>query len=157
MKTMMSVLFAGVVLASVSTATANDQWAEERLKAKTGRYSPAEESRRKALAQSQQQSDEECEQHACCRRDHRSVGERKDVTTGSVWATELLKAKLGRSPEAAHNRSDQRQLAGNQGSAFSDAWRRAKWGRSMSDAPSTSRTTPEVIAANICGRPSCCD
>lgn len=50
MKALMMIAFAGAMLASVSVAGTNDQCAEERLKAKTGRYSPAEESRRAKLA-----------------------------------------------------------------------------------------------------------
>ena len=40
MNKLMTVIFAGAMLASVSAASASDQWAEEILKAKTGRYSP---------------------------------------------------------------------------------------------------------------------
>jgi hypothetical protein len=43
MKKLMTVLFAGAMLASVFSANANDQWTEERLKAKRGHYSPAQE------------------------------------------------------------------------------------------------------------------
>ena len=93
MKKLMTVLFAGAMLASVSAASASDQWAEERLKAKTGRYSPAEETRRAQFARTVKHTPEGC-QAACCR--EHSPSTNQSFGTAAVPTSEFLKAKLGR-------------------------------------------------------------
>ena len=159
MKTMMSVLIAGAMLASVSMATANNQWAEERLRAKTGRYSPAEEARRADVSRAAKHNDEECAQHACCRRQHESAKDR-NAAVGPTWAEEFLSAKFGRETIAAASGDHSPQPSDTRTSLSADAWQRAKWGRSLSaptDTQPVRRAASEKVTANGCARPSCCD
>jgi hypothetical protein len=159
MKTMMSFLIAGAMLASVSMATSNDQWAEERLKAKTGRYSPAEEARRADVFHAAKHNDEECAQHACCRREHESAADR-NAAVGSTWTDELLRAKYGRDTTATASSDHSPQPVNTRTSLLADAWQRAKWGRSLSARPDKQpilRAASEKVTASRCDRPSCCD
>ena len=159
MKTVMSVLFAGAMLASVSIATANDQWAEERLKAKTGRYSPAEEARRADVSRAAKHNDEKCAQHACCRRQHESAKDR-NAAVGPTWTEEFLSAKFGRGTIPTTSGDHSPQPADIRTSLSADAWQRAKWGHSLSagaDTPPVLRAASEKVTANRCDRPSCCD
>jgi hypothetical protein len=71
-----AVLFVGIMLASATVGMANDRWAEDRLKAKTGRYSATEEARRK-VSQSEKKPAAGCMQHPCCSREHKSAHEAK--------------------------------------------------------------------------------
>ena len=157
MKTVMSVLFAGAMLASVSMATANDQWAEERLKAKTGRYSPAEEARRASRAA--KLNDEECAKHACCRRQHESANDR-NAAVGPIWTEEFLSAKFGRETIAKAPGDHSPQPADSRTSLSDAARQRAKWGHSLSAPTDTQpilRAASEKVTASRCDRPSCCD
>ena len=157
MNRLMMVLFAEAMLASVSSANANDQWAEERLKAKTGRYSPAEESRRAQLARTAKHAPEEC-QAACCR--EHSSSTHGNYTTAATVAGEFLKSKLGRESTRVTAHDHKHQATANVQPSSSDAWARAKFGRDLS-ARSHVQKLPdnsEVLAACImCSRRSCCD
>jgi hypothetical protein len=156
MKKLMTVLFAGAMLASVSSANANDQWAEERLKAKTGRYSPAEESRRAQLARTAKPAPEEC-QAACCR--EHSSSTHGNSTTAATATGEFLKSKLGRESTRVAAHDHKHQASANVQPSSSDAWARAKFGRDLS-ARSHGQEVPdnsEVAACIMCSRRSCCD
>jgi hypothetical protein len=159
MKTVMSVLFAGAMLASVSMATANDRWAEERLKAKTGRYSPGEEARRADVSRAARLNDEECAKHACCRRQHESAKDR-NAAVGPTWTEEFLGAKFRRETIATAAGDHSPQPADSRTSGSADAWQRAKWGHSLSaptDTQPVLRAASEEVTASRCDRPSCCD
>ena len=158
MKSVISVLIAGAMLASVSMAAANDQWAEERLKAKTGRYSPAEEARRADVSRAAKHNDEECAQHACCRRQHESAKDR-NAAVRPTWTEELLRAKFGRDTTATASGDHSPQHA-DPTPLWADAWQRAKWGHSLSGGADTQpvlRAASEKVTASQCARPSCCD
>ena len=92
MKTMMILLFAGAMSGSAMLATTNDQWAEERMKAKTGRYSPAEEARREALVRKSDGQDQPCKKQSCCRHQHASAQTKRSTNSADT----LLGSKLGR-------------------------------------------------------------
>ena len=160
MKTMMILLFAGAMSASASLATTNDQWAEERLKAKTGRYSPVEEARRQTLARKSDGHGETCKKQNCCRHQHASA---KDKLTGtpSTSADRQVTAKLCRSMAAvAESKAHEQTLAANHSSALSDAWWRSKWGRSMPHRDAETQTVALVASErseNVCERATCCD
>jgi hypothetical protein len=67
MKAIMTVVFAATMFATVA-AKANDNWAEERYRAKMGRYTPAEEARRASASREADSTAQECAKHSCCRR-----------------------------------------------------------------------------------------
>ena len=156
MNKLMTVIFAGAMLASVSAAGASDQWAEEILKAKTGRYSPAEESRRAQLARTVKHNPDEC-QAACCR--EHSSSTHGNSTTASTATGGFLKAKLGRESTRVAANEYKNAIADVQPST-SDAWARAKFGRDLS-AGSHVQKVPEnseaLAACIMCSRRSCCD
>ena len=157
MKKLMTVLFAGAMLASVSAASAGDQWAEERLKAKTGRYSPAEETRRALLAGTVKHAPEEC-QAACCR--EHSASPNQSSATAARPTSEFLKAKLGRGASAPASHDQTQHAAANTKPSPSNAWARAKFGRDLNldahveQAPPSTET---LAACHMCGRTACSD
>ena len=157
MNKLLTVIFAGAMLASGSAASASDRWAEERLKAKTGRYSPAEESRRAELARTVNHRPEEC-QAACCR--EHSPSTHGNSTRAATATAEFLKAKLGRdSTRVAANEYKHQAIADVRPSS-SDAWARAKFGRDLSAGSHVQKVpgNSEALAACImCSRRSCCD
>ena len=156
MKKLMAVLFAGAILASVSAASASDQWAEERLKAKTGRYSPAEEARRAQLARTVKHAPEEC-QAACCR--EHSPSTNQSFAT-AVPTSEFLKAKLGRGASAPASHDQTQHASASAEPNSSNAWARAKFGRDLGrsgrlgHAPAITET---LAACHMCGRTACSD
>ena len=157
MNKLMTVIYAGAMLASVSAASASDQWAEEILKAKTGRYSPAEESRRAELARMVKHGPEEC-QAACCR--EHSSSTHGNSTRAATATGEFLKAKLGRgSTRVAANEYKHQAIADVQPS-FSDAWARATFGRDLSAGSHVQKVpgnSGALAACSMCSRHSCCD
>ena len=156
MKKLMTVLFAGAMLASVSAASAGDQWAEERLKAKTGRYSPAEETRRAQLAGTVKHAPEEC-QAACCR--EHSSSTHGNSTTAAITG-EFLKAKLGRESTRVAAHDHKHQATANVQPSSSDAWARAKFGRDLSarsDVQKVPDNSEALAGCVMCSRRSCCD
>ena len=79
MKAIMSAVLAGSMLLAVA-ANANDYWAEERYRAKMGRYTPAEEARRASVKQKADSSAaQECATQVCCRR---ASGSHSDRSAG---------------------------------------------------------------------------
>jgi hypothetical protein len=159
MKKLMTVAFAVAMLASASAAaSASDQWAEERLKVKTGRYFPREESRRAQLARTAKHAPEECQAAACCR-DH-SSSRHQNSAMGATATSEFLKAKLGRDATQVASHDHNHQATANVQPSSSDAWARAKFGRDLS-ARSHVQKVPEnskVLAASVmCSRTSCCN
>ena len=78
MKTYLAVFFTAAMLASMAFGADRDPFQEERFKAKTGRYTLAEETRRQALAQLSNTRTEECIKPNCCR--HKHVATRRQVT-----------------------------------------------------------------------------
>jgi hypothetical protein len=151
MRTLMIVALAGAMLTSASVAGTNDQWSEERMRAKTGRYSPAEESRRAALAKAARQAKAEC-QEACCRREQSAPVPQ--------WTEEFLRAKFGRtSAPAASIQNEEHHVKRTEPSSTA-AWERAKFGRSLgesADGQADRKSTPEVAVCHMCARPACCD
>ena len=87
----------------VATAFGSDPYAEERFKAKYGRYSPAEEARRdaaknaqKAAAKSQEPRAAEiamCDMPNCCKRDKTAQAK---LSTADTYPEALFRAKYGR-------------------------------------------------------------
>ena len=85
----------------VSTAIASDPYAEERFKAKYGRYTPAEEARREALkkaakAQNAAPSSELaiCDMPDCC--GSTKAMAKTEVSNADTYAEALFRAKFGR-------------------------------------------------------------
>jgi hypothetical protein len=157
MKKLMTVVFAGAMLASISAASASDQWVEERLKAKTGRYSPAEESRRAQLARTAKHAPEDC-QAACCRTHSSAKPQSSAATAGPT--SEYLEAKSGRGLSAPVSHDRKQHASANETSKPSNAWARAKFGRDLNadgqigQAPASTET---LAACQMCGRSACCD
>jgi hypothetical protein len=89
---MMILLFAGAMSGSATLATTNDQWAEERINAKTGRYSPAEEAR----ARESDGQEQTCKKQNYCRHQHASAKTKRSSNSTDA----LLASKLGRSATA---------------------------------------------------------
>jgi hypothetical protein len=151
MKTLMIVAFAGAMLTSVSAAGTNDQWSEERMKAKTGRYSPAEESRRAALAKAAGQANAECHE-ACCRREQSAPAAKR--------TEEFLRAKYGRTAAPAASAQNEEHQVKRTEPASTTAWERAKFGRSLresADGQTHIKGAHEVAICHMCARPACCD
>ena len=150
MKTLMIIAFAGAMLTSVSVAGMNDQWSEERSKAKTGRYSPAEEPRRMELARGAGQTATDCYE-ACCRREQ--------STSASTRAEEFLRAKLDRSDATAASQREEHHAERGEPSSGA-VWQRAKFGRVLSktaDEHTARQSTAGVAVCHLCARSSCCD
>ncbi len=138
MTTYSKIVIAGALLASMSLAQQGDPFREERFKAKFGRYSQAEEARRKSMSE-RAISEEKCADRECCRHQH---------------ATQNLQASAV---------SAKKEVTSNENQAFLDAWSRAKFGRvirrvespsgeKLAQAAPTNSGTPER-----CDRPTCCD
>jgi len=140
MTTFSKIVIAGALLASMSFAQQGDPFREERFKAKFGRYSQAEEARRKSITENAI-IEEKCADRECCRHQHpaqhfqaSAVSAKKEVT-----------------------------LNGNQ--AFLYAWSKAKFGRVIRrvESPSGEKLTqvsPTNSGASVserCDRPTCCD
>jgi hypothetical protein len=140
MKTYSKIVIAGALLASMSFAQQGDPFREERFKAKFGRYSQAEEARRKSVSE-KAISEEKCADRECCRHQHAAqhppasaVSARKEVTT-------------------------------NENQAFLDAWSKAKFGRVIRrvESPSVEKLAQSSPAnsgtpvSQRCDRPTCCD
>ena len=104
MKTMILIL-AGAL--SLSTVYGSDPFFEERLKMKTGRYSPAEEARREnarlAATQAKAKVGMSCDKHGCCTRTEQASA-RPAATLGDPGAEERFKMKYGRSTPAEEAR-----------------------------------------------------
>ena len=83
---------------SLSTAFGNDPGFEERLKMKTGRYTPAGEARREkasiAAKQVKAKPVMSCDQHGCCTRTGQAVA--KSATLGDPGAEARFRMKFGR-------------------------------------------------------------
>ena len=97
MKTLMTMLVAGAMLASAAHANSADPMADERFRAKYGRYTPAEETRRHAVEQAKQEANS-CE-HGCCEQTPGSKADTASKAEENQWATEYVRAKLGRTAE----------------------------------------------------------
>ncbi len=173
MKTSMTVLMAGAIMASASFASANDGLAEERYKMKSGRYTPSEESRRMALKQKAESGAMECV--GCCRHGAAASSQRHE-SLSPARAEQVFRAKWGRytrqeearqsavQGHAAHGEiSKDGELASVVKPSFSDAWSRAKWGRVITagddgvERLAAKRREPVVLSGNMCDRPACCD
>ncbi len=158
MKTMMILLFAGAMSGSAMLATTNDQWAEERIKAKTGRYSPAEEARREARARKPDGQDQTCRKQSCCRHQHASAQTKRS----SNGADTLLASKLGRGTTAVSEPSaHEKAVAASNASSYSEAWWRSKFGRSMPRRNAETQTAALAVSErsedSCCGQVTCCD
>lgn len=149
MKTMMTLLFVGAMSTSALLATTNGQWAEERMKAKMGRYSPAEEARREAITRMSSAHDEACNMQSCCRHQHASA-QANQTGASSKAAGTLLASKWGRTTPATESPAGEQTLAASNASS-SNAWWRSKWGRSMP------RTNMGAEPTALVERATCCD
>jgi hypothetical protein len=119
MRTMMILLFAGAMSGSTMLAATNDQWAEERMKAKTGRYSPAEEARREARARESDGQDQTCKKQSCCRHQHASAKTKRSSNSADT----LLASKLGRGTTAVtESNAHEKAIAASNTSSYSEAW-----------------------------------
>ena len=133
MKTYLTVFFAGAMLASTAFAVDDDPFREERLKAKTGRYSQAEEARRQMLTVKAKARTEECADKKCCRSKHGRPEQQAKAIAASI-ETE----------------------------SFFDKWSRAKWGRNIrrDGRPEAQLAQARPAAASLCAdcdHPKCCD
>jgi len=158
MKTMMILLFAGAMSGSAMLATTNDQWAEERMKAKTGRYSPAEEARRQARARESNGQDQTCKKQSCCRHQHASAKTKRSTNSADT----LLNSKLGRdTPAVSESSAHEKALAASNASSYSEAWWRSKFGRSMLRRNAETQTAALAVSVGSedswCERLTCCD
>ena len=161
MKTMMILLFAGAMSSSAMLASTNDQWAEERMKAKTGRYSPAEEARREARARESEDQDHTCKKQSCCRHQHASA-QANQTSASSKGAGTLLASKLGRgTPAVSESSAHEKALAASNASSYSEAWWRSKFGRSMPRRNVETQTAALAVSERsedtCCERVICCD
>lgn len=89
------VFLSGVVFAFVAFAASSDQLAEERYRMKYGRYTPAEEARRKAVADKRKDAAEYVGQ-ACCRNMPHDTALTVKPSANEAW----FRAKFGRSTPA---------------------------------------------------------
>jgi hypothetical protein len=153
MKTAMF-LFAGVMISTTALATQGDPMAEERYRMKYGRYTPAEEARQKAAKERSADATAYVGQSCCRHMKHETTVER--VTLNSASTEAYFKMKYGRSiPGAeAREKAAEEQVAmhirkcaeldrcplvavenatssRNVAASNSDAWFRAKYGRSV--------------------------
>jgi len=131
MKTFSTFITAGLLLASISFASQGDPYREERFKAKFGRYSTAEETRR---MERNATSSKDCGAQECCSLKHAAKGRKADPQDRTV-------------------------AAGQQD--FQERWARAKFGRVIRREVNQSETVgADSLAARTndkCGRPACCD
>ena len=100
MKTLIALVVAGILTASAGIAGVNDQMAEERYRAKYGRYSPAEERRQHASEEARGNTAIRCERKGCCHaapQDTAAVQNMPDTRAVSD-AAERFVAKWGRNP-----------------------------------------------------------
>ena len=105
MNTLLTLLLAGALAAS-GTSGVNDPMAEERYRAKYGRYTPAEEARRQAAELAKRNTAPCCGHEGCCVRARKEMTVRTQVVYRGIGPqfAERFKAKYGRSPvdEATH-------------------------------------------------------
>ena len=88
------VFLSGVVFAITAFAASSDQFAGERYRMKYGRYSPVEETRRKAVAA--ERKDVEYVGQACCRNMPHDTALAGKPSANEAW----FRAKLGRNTPA---------------------------------------------------------
>ncbi len=147
MKTILTVVFASSMLAAVA-AHADDNWAEERYRAKMGRYTPAGEARRANLKAVDAPATGECLGHGCCRR---SQGSRQAVSAAP--RSEFLRAKLGRGFTTQPALEQHQGLQASVGAeSRPEAWR-VKWGRT---ARPNGKLALVASAHNSCQGHPCC-
>lgn len=94
MKTLLTILAAGSMLAAQAQTFTDSQPSEERFRAKYGRYTPAEETRRKMVEQAKSQ-EHVCADH-CCHRTGAPHSEPSSAVPKHGWMTDLSAAKFGR-------------------------------------------------------------
>jgi hypothetical protein len=129
MNTFSKIVIAGSLLATMAFAQQGDPFREERFKAKFGRYSQAEEARRKSIA-ANPRSEEKCANHACCRHPH-AANKEVSFSQNQAFLDTWSKAKFGRGIRTADSPSA------------------AKLAQA---SPANSQT-----AAQSCDRPTCCE
>lgn len=100
MKLLTTVLMAAALTVSAGLAGVTDQMAEERYLVKYGRYTPVEETRRRASLEARKNTPVSCDRDACCH-----AAPAKAASTGNVVHTttasdvaERFTAKWGRNP-----------------------------------------------------------
>ena len=97
MKTFITVIFAGAIVASGSFAASNDAGAEARFRAKWGRGSPAQEASHTA----NREAPLDCAERGCC---HRKTG--ATLQSADPSADERFRAKWGRSAPVEEARQE---------------------------------------------------
>ncbi len=144
MKISLTVLFVGTLLVSTGFS-ASDPFAGERTKMKTGRNTPAEEARLKAIAQDNQSAKMECTGHVCCHKE-------KSAATISL-GRQFLNAKLGRHDSDSQSRTASAAMPRptNATVAPGEAFLRAKLGITPeATQPSQQAVTPAVSSCACC-------
>ncbi|MDZ4803216.1 MAG: hypothetical protein SGI92_34080 [Bryobacteraceae bacterium] len=139
MTTLLTVIVAGALLATGTLATATDAAFEERFRAKTGRYTQAEEARRQRIADTSENRECAMPTISCCTRNAHT---QNTVAPNPPW----LNVKQGRTSTtpATCTRDNNKAAA-----AVSEAetWHRAKYGHA----------TNAATAVNTAGSATCCD
>jgi hypothetical protein len=103
MKTYLTVFCAGVLLASMAFGAQGDPFREERFKAKTGRYTQAEEARRLTVSGKSNATAEKCSDQVCCRhQDGASPKQSEAQSFFDAWS----RAKYGRNIREAQDRTE---------------------------------------------------
>ncbi len=110
MRSFLNFLVAASLLASAAFASESDPFREERVKAKTGRYTAAEEVRWQASDRAAA-AGSTCDTHACCRRLSRR-------TQPSGWADRWFEAKWGRSLQDLHQPATVARVAASHHQSF---------------------------------------
>ena len=100
MKLLTTVLMAAALTVSAGLAGVTDQMAEERYRAKYGRYTPAEETRRQASLEARKNTPASCDRDACCHAAPAKAALRGNVvnTATASDVAERFRAKWGRNP-----------------------------------------------------------
>jgi hypothetical protein len=153
MKTYMTVLFAGALLASVAFASDADPNREQRFAAKTGRYALVNQTMQEAAAQRISTHSMQCMDQTCCRHMHNTS--HSTAAANAVRKEQWFQAKWGRSFAAgasgqmAMTAACDRPVAATNPQSHSDLLATARWGRVVQPAA----TLPTVHAV----RPNCCD
>ena len=175
MKTVTALLVAGILTASAGVAGIKDQMAEERYRAKYGRYSPAEEKRQHASEEARRNTSIGCETEGCCHAASQDTTAIQNLTdTRAVSdAAERFVAKWGRNPfESKPSRvidasrvtaaTAPSYSAGNRSVHGGDAAARlqAKTGRTAQLPPATTqawvRDTELLAQASVTCEHECC-
>jgi len=165
MNTLITLVMAGALVATSVVAGVNDQLTEERYRAKYGRYTPAEESRRKAAEVTRAHTATACEREACCQRiaSKASVNRRVLGVLSNSDADARFRAKWGRgfvdaeaqTLDAACNLTATRkaqQSVPNANTPNYDALGRLQAKTGRTPAPPTGTMQPAIVGPELVAR-----